>query len=290
MNMGMNIQKCRAFVQTVESGSFTQAAQALSYSQSGISRMIADLENEWGVDLLQRSRGGVSLTSEGTRLLPFVRSLCAEYDALQAEVDSIKGLERGLIRVGTFSSVATHVLPALIRRFQEEYPGIEYELALGDYREIEQWVLEGRVDCGFTKLPPAPGLDARLFEEDELLAVLPEGHPLAERENVPLAALCDDPFMMLGRDRNTEVADVFAEVGLHPRVKFTTWDDYSIMAMVERGMGVALLHSLILQRAAYRVVTKHLDHPVYRRIGIVTRAGKTPSRATKAFLSSVRFD
>lgn len=140
--MDGSIQKYLAFVKTVECGSFTKAAELLSYSQSGISRMIGDLEREWKVTLLERSRSGVRLTSEGIRLLPYAKRVCDEYEKLQSVVNGINGLNAGLIRIGTFSSVATHWLPNMIHEFQKEYPNIDYELLLGDYTEIETWISE----------------------------------------------------------------------------------------------------------------------------------------------------
>ena len=151
--MDMNIQKYMAFVKTVEYGSFTKAAKILNYSQSGISRMINDLEKEWKVVLLERGKAGVKLTSDGMKLLPYARNVCMEYEKLQMEVDELNGLQSGIIRIGTFSSVATHWLPNIIKEFQKAYPGIDYELLLGDYTEIEEWISEGRVDYGFLRLP-----------------------------------------------------------------------------------------------------------------------------------------
>lgn len=147
--MDMNIQKYMSFVKTVEYGSFTKAAEMLDYSQSRISRMIGDLEREWKVVLLERNKSGVRLTSDGLKLLPYAKSLVTEYEKLQMQVDELNGLQSGLIRIGTFSSVATHWLPNIIKEFQKDYPHIDYELLLGDYIKIEEWILEGRVDCGF---------------------------------------------------------------------------------------------------------------------------------------------
>ena len=284
MDTDMNISKCMAFVEAVDSGSFTAAAERLSYSQSGISRMIADLETEWGTTLLERGRSGVRLTSEGSALLPFAHDLVGAYDKLQEEVDALHGLESGVIRIGTFSSVATHWIPEVVGRFQKDYPGIDYELLMGDYTEIESWVAEGRVDCGFCRLPAPSGLDASLLEEDELVAVLPEDHPLTRQSSVSLEDLCGSPFMMLGRGDNTEIADIFTSAGLRPDVRYTTWDDFSIMAMVESSMGVAILHSLVLRRTPYHIVIRPLARPLYRKIGIATRRGKHVSLATSRFL------
>ena len=207
--MDMNILKYMAFVKTVEYGSFTKAAEILNYSQSGISRMINDLEKEWKVSLLERGRGGVRLTSDGLRLLPNARSLCSEYQKLQMQVDELNGLQSGLIRIGTFSSVATHWLPNIIKEFQKSYPNIDYELLLGDYTEIEEWIANGRVDCGFLRLPTNPEFETIFLEQDSLLAILPENHPLIKYDKVPVAALCSEPFMLLEKGANAEVSEIF---------------------------------------------------------------------------------
>ena len=256
--MNANLLKYLAFLKTVEYGSFTRAAEALNYSQSGISRMIHDLEQEWNLTLLTRSRSGVRLTAEGTQLLPHIKTLCSQFTQLQSKVDELNGLQSGLIRIGTFSSVATHWLPNIIRAFQADYPNIDYELLLGDYTEIEQWLLEGRVDCGFLRLPAPPELETIFLERDNLRAILPPEHPLAALERVPLAALCEDPFLMLVKEKNTEFAQLFVQHGLTPNVHFTAWDDYAIMSMVENGLGISVLPELILRRVPYRIVTRPL--------------------------------
>ena len=92
--MDTNIQKYMAFIKTVECGSFTRAAQSLCYSQSGVSRMILDLESEWGLSLLERNKSGVKLTSDGMKLLPYARRVCEEYNRLQAQVDELKEIGR----------------------------------------------------------------------------------------------------------------------------------------------------------------------------------------------------
>ncbi len=282
--MDGSIQKYLAFVKTVECGSFTRAAGVLNYSQSGISRMIGDLEREWQVTLLERGKSGVRLTSEGTRLLPYAKRVCSEYEKLQAEVDEINGLKSGLIRIGTFSSVATHWLPNIIREFQKEYPGIDYELILGDYTEIETWIEEGRVDCGFLRLPARKELESVFREQAGLLVGLPEGHPLAALEKIPVSALCGEPFMLLEKGAKAEVSEIFERNGFTPRVHFTTWDDYAIMSMVESGLGISILPELILKRIPYRVVARELEIPAYRNIGLAWKEKKGTSPMLKRFM------
>lgn len=288
-DMDTNLQKYRAFLLAVECGSFTRAAERLHYSQSGVSRMIGDLEKEWQTALLERGRGGVKLTSEGQKLLPHIRRLCAAHEALQAEVDALAGLRSGLIRIGTFSSTATHWAPNIIRAFQRRYPGIEYELLLGDYGEIETWIDTGRVDCGFLRLPARLPLETIPLAEDPLLAVLPEGHPLARGEMVSAAALCAEPFLLLEKGGRAEAADVFARCGVRPNVRFTTWDDYAILSMVESGLGVSILPKLILKRIPYRVAVRPLDVPASRTIGLALRSRAHAPEAVRRFLDYLPF-
>ncbi len=287
--MDMNILKYMAYIKTVEYGSFTKAAEVLNYSQSGISRMINDLEKEWKITLLERSRAGVKLTSDGSKLLPYAKSLCGEYQKLQMQVDDLHGVQSGLIRIGTFSSVATHWLPNIIKAFQKDYPGVDYELLLGDYTEIEEWISEGRVDCGFLRLPTKPDFETIFLERDNLLAILPENHPLKQLDKVPVAALCDEPFMLLEKGAKAEVSEIFERNNLTPRVHFTTWDDYAIMSMVESGLGISILPQLILKRIPYHIVAKELDVPAYREIALALRERKSASLAVKRFIDYLEF-
>ena len=152
--METNIQKMQVLLETVRAGSFTRAAERLSYSQSGVSRMVGDLETDWGFKVLDRSREGVVLSADGRQIMPAVEALCEEFGRLQRHVDEMRGLMRGKICIGTFSSVATHVLPPVIARFRADHPDVDYELLMGDYSEIEQWVAEGRCDLGFIPREP----------------------------------------------------------------------------------------------------------------------------------------
>lgn len=285
----MNIQKYKAFIKTIELGSFTKAAESLGYSQSGISRMISDLETEWNVTLLERNKSGLKLTSDGLKILPYAKSVCEAYEKMMMQIDSIHGLEQGLIRIGTFSSVATHWLPNIIKAFQRDYPGIEYELLLGDYTEIEEWILEGRVDCGFLRLPTTTELDCIPLEKDELKAIIPANHPFAEEAFFPIRELCNEPFMLLEKGARAEISNLFERNGLKPNVRFTTWDDYAVMSMVESGLGVSILPQLILKRVPYNIISKSLDVEAYRQIGFVVRDMKTVSVAVKRFMEYLDF-
>ena len=282
--MEANLQKYQAFVTTVECGSFTKAAEILHYSQSGMSRMVSDLEQEWQVNLLERHKGGVRLTTDGSRILPYAKSLCEEYEKLLQAVDEVRGLQSGLIRIATFSSGASQWLPNIIKDFQAAYPNIAYEILLGDYTEIEHWIMEGRVDCGFIPLPVHPSLETVLLERDQMMAVVPKDHPFAQALTFPLEALDDEPFMILEKGAGAEVDAILQQRGVHPRINFTTWDDYAIMAMVEKGLGISILTEMIMRRCPYDVVALPLDKPVYRNIALAFRGKGRTSLALQRFI------
>jgi DNA-binding transcriptional LysR family regulator len=285
----ISIQKYMAFITTVECGSFTKAAEKLHYSQSGISRMIGDLEKEWKVTLLDRDRNGVSLTSDGQMLIPYAKDVVRDYRRLQTQVDELGGLKAGMIRIGTFSSVATHWLPNIIKEYQKDYPNIDYELLLGDYEEIEQWIREGRVDCGFMKLPAGTDLESIFLEQDPYMAVLPKGHPLAGAEKFPVRDFAKEPFLLLEHGKKEEVSEYLLQQGVAADIRFTTWDDYAIMSMVESGLGISILPKLILRRVPYKITAVPLSVPLNRSIGLVLKSSRSASLAARKFLDYLKY-
>ena len=271
--------KYLAFVRTVEKGSFTRAAQELNYAQSSVSKMVADLESECGMTLLERGKSGVRLTSAGEQLMPFFRKLLNDQRELEGQLGRMNGIETGLVRIGTFSSVAINWLPDIFARLREDYPGIEYEMLLGDYAEVERWIGEGRVDCGFLRLPTLPGFDAVPLTQDEYKLVMLVGHPLARMETVAIEELEGLPFLLLEHGGRTEVTEILERSNVHPDIRFTTWEDFAIMAMAEKGLGVGILPDMILRRIPYKIEVRSLREPYYRSIGIAmkSRAHTTPA-------------
>ena len=280
--METNIQKMQVLLETVRAGSFTRAAERLSYSQSGVSRMVGDLEADWGFKVLDRSREGVVLSADGRQVMPAVEALCEEFGRLQRRVDEMRGLMRGKICIGTFSSVATHVLPPVIAHFRADHPDVDYELLMVDYSEIEQWVAEGRCDLGFIpREPRGVGVASRPLVQDELMAVVPADSSLATAEVVSLADLSIEQFILLERGSDDEITPLFRHAGLTVRSKLSTWDDYAIMAMVEDGLGVSILPALILRRCQFDVAVRPLEGHPHRQINAIYRTADVSLAAAR---------
>lgn len=281
--------KYRAFLTAADLGSFTRAGEALGYSQSGISRMIADLEREWGVKLLERDRGGVRLTSEGHELAPAVQAVCDEHGRLRARIDSMSGLESGLIRIGTVTSVATHWLPSVIKRFRKDYPNIDYEITTRGYSEVERMIAEGKVDCGFVRLPTRPSFDTIYLGRDELKVVMSADHPMASADRFPIRALADYPFMTIDKQGDSDIASMLEKYGVRIQSSMTTWDDYAVFAMVEKGLGISVQPALILKRLPFNIVAKSFDEPQYRELALAMRNRNKLPLATERFLDYLAY-
>ena len=196
----------------VEMGSITKAAEAMGYTQSAVSRMVADLEDEWNLNLLRRSRGGLALSSDGLMLLPYIKDLCSHYEALQEQANSLKGLETGFIRIGSCSSFSTQCLPSILKNFEQRYPRIVFQLQNMEYSETEEALCAGEIDCGFISAPYSPELDVTVLLRDRMLAVLPPDHPLADAPSYPLKRFSGERIIKLTDEANNEVSKVFAQL------------------------------------------------------------------------------
>ena len=273
-----------ALQKIIELGRFTKAADALGYTQSSISQMIASLENELAIKLLTRSRVGVKLTIEGAELYPYIERSIISYRAMQEKANEIKGLETGIIRVGTVSSVTCHWMPVLIRGFQELYPHVQFLFHQGDYTTIPEWIRTGAVDFGFITPAAAPDLKTVSIKNGEMLAVLPKNHPLAAGKSVPLKELTRDPFILLEEGHFSEPLNAFHEAGLEPNIKYTIHDDYAIMTMVEAGLGVSILAELMLRRTNFDIAYLPIEPPVYRSLAVGYKDKDSLPIASKYFI------
>ncbi|MDR2780551.1 MAG: LysR family transcriptional regulator substrate-binding protein, partial [Synergistaceae bacterium] len=161
--------------------------------------------------------------------------------------------------------------------FRREYPKVDFEIRPGNfYAEIEDLTADGKVDIGFLRLPARRGLESVFLEADRMMAVMPEGYPLEK--------LGGEPMILLGSGFDDDINEIFGENGIKPSVSFVTWDDSSLMAMVESGLGISILPELVLRRSPYRLVKKELSRPYFRKLGVVTKDMKNLSPAARRFL------
>ena len=270
----MSLKKYEAFVRTVELGSLTKAAESLGSTQSRISHILSDLEEEYGFCLMRRSRGGIELTEAGKLLLPKMQAILAKERELTECVGEIRSADAGTVRLGVFTSVAVHWLPGMIRAFQAAHPRAQLEMRNGDYHDVEQWLREGSVDLGFVTLPGPAGVQTIPLAEDPLVAILPKDHRLAALEQIPIQKLDQDPFISLLQSSAHDIHRALDTAGVHPNIKFTTKDDYAILAMVEQGLGISIVPQLLIRGRAQNLAVRPLEPRASRTIALAIPQGE----------------
>lgn len=273
-----------ALQKIVELKSFSKAANELGFTQSALSQMISSLERELSIPLLIRSRSGIELTMEGRELYPYIERMLIQYGAAQEKAEEIRGLETGTVRIGTLASISAHWLPDLLKTFQEQYPKVNFVIHQGDYTSIQEWIKTDMVDFGFVNPKAVNGLETLVLKEGAMLAVLPETHPLAAEEVIPLQAMADEPFILLEEGHYYEPLEAFRSVGVSPNIKYTIHDDYAIMSMVEAGLGISILAELILLRTGYHIALRKTEPAITRTIAIGYKNKNSLSMASRIFI------
>ena len=284
----MSLQKYTALLKTVELGSISLAAEQMGYTQPAVSRMITDLEAEWNVELLRRSRAGLEASAVCLQLLPILRSIQADCEALNFTIAEIHGAHSGLVRVGAFTSVADMWIPDLLKTFQQQFPNIEFDLInMESYAEIESSIRHGRIDCGFVRMPTVNDLQVHFLMRDELVAVLPPDHPYADAPVFPVAKLEGAPFIKLREKVDFEVSHFLDSIPYHPKLSYEVSSDHTVLSMVECGLGMTITHSLIANNPRYNVICKRFDIGQHRDIAIATAKNVRLASTTKLFVDHV---
>jgi DNA-binding transcriptional LysR family regulator len=278
-------------------GSFSAAADALSYSQPAVSQQIARLEAQAGVKLIERQPKGIELTPAGEALVRHTERILAQLADAQAELTEIATSARGRLRIASFATAAGTIVPLAVSKFRHMRPGVEVDLQLMDPPASVPALRRGDIDLaiveegGFEAEPALDGLGVERLMDDVLYASLPAEHPLATRRAIALSELCNEEWMLVGlrgtcADSNI-VLRACKEAGFEPRVAYTSDDYFAIQGLVASGMGVALVPGLALASTRDDVAVRPLrGRPPYRRIGAVF--GPEPAGPVTVMLDCLR--
>ena len=274
----------RIFCQVVDRGSLKAAAEELGYTQSAVSQAVKALERELGTTLVERGKHGVSLTRDGKQYLPYLRRVATAELELEDKRRELLGLASADVRMATFTNVSRTVLPHVMHGFGHEHPGVRLTLKQGDYTSNAQWVRDGLVDFCFTARGVAPDLESRLLYHDEMVALLPRGHELAAKDVLTLDDLARDPFVLLDEGELSILLEAFEARGLSPRVVSEVTDDYTIMAMVEEGLGVSALYRRTVEGMTTDIEIRPIENAPSRDVVAAWRSWNTMPLATRRFV------
>lgn len=282
----MDTVRYRAFVTAAEKGTIKEAAEVLGYTSSAISQLIKALEEELNTKLLVRSRTGVALTAAGVTLLPSAREILAQEAYLFQKAAEFNGMMTGRLVVAAYPSIATHWLPVLIERFQDEHPGVTFALREGSWEDLYNWVEERVVELAFIADAANTPYDWTPIATDELVAVLPLDHPMANAQLYPLSMLegeKDVAMSELGRDH--EVAPRLRSLGFSWQTRFVAKEPHSILTMAARGMCMTVTNRMNTINWKDRVAVLPLDPPLTETIGVLSPSLEHLSPAAQHFMN-----
>ena len=280
----LNVNRLRILREVAHRGSFSAAADALSYTQSAISQQIAALESETGMTLLERRPRGVSLTAAGQTLVGHAESVLADLDAAEAALAAIAGLRGGRLRMASFPTAGATLMPLAIATFKARHPGVELTLAEGEPEQVAPRLRTGELDLAllfefdsspFDRDEEDPGqtdssVSSRRLTRVELLQdplylALPRDHRLADRKRLRLEDLREEAWIQTSKDSPCarHVVRCCHAAGFEPRVSFQSDDYQTVQGLVGAGVGVALIPELALSVVREDIVIRALSpaHP-----------------------------
>ncbi|MBQ2985411.1 MAG: LysR family transcriptional regulator, partial [Clostridia bacterium] len=280
----MDTKKLEVLLKAIETGNLTAAGDEMGFTQSGVSHLIKSIENELGFQLLIRGKSGVRLTPDGEELLPTIREIVNATERLSQYSSNIRGMSSGRIRIGTYTSVSIFWMPRIIEQFSHDYPGIRIELAeLDNEPLIEKQLSDGTIDIAFMSNPS--GLNEWIpLANDRIVALLPKGHPLADKEVLTLSDMANQPFIMPTAGFDSDIKRIMDSLDSGPRVVFSSMDFRAIVAMVQHGLGISVVPEMILTDINTNAVIKEFSPARYRPLGIAVRSLANASLASRTFI------
>ena len=290
----MYIQTLQVFCNLAESGSFSKAAQLSGISQSAVSQQVRALEKELGVQLVDRRRSGLTLSAEGQVFLESCRAILSIYAQIPGRLASVDSDAVGEIRVASVSSIGLYELPGRLSAFRESHPGIT---VLVDYKRASQVyaaVLDGSADLGLVAFPSRrTGLHMEVFDEDELVLILPPEHPGALREEVRIQDLEGERLIAFEPDIPTRKAvdKYLKSFGLKwkPYLEFDGVEMVKRAVKVEGGVAIVPRKTVTKETASGELVVRELRNPsLCRPLGMIFRRGGARPPAWKSLLEALR--
>jgi molybdate transport repressor ModE-like protein len=287
----LDVKRMRILKEVADHGSFSAAAESLSYTQSAISQQIAALEREAGTQLVTRGSRGIKLTEAGEALVRHADAILTRLADAEAELEAIAGLRGGRLRMAAFPTVGATLMPLAIATFRERHPDVELTVRQLEPEDSLPLLKCGDIDIALTIEPSAldesDGLDSTFLLDDPMFAALPLNHPLADKSRVRLKDLANDSWIGTtdACSCGALVRNQCIRMGFEPNITFESDDYLAIQGLIAAGVGVALIPTLALTTVREDIVIRDLgaDAPI-RQIAAATLPGTQRSPAARAML------
>ena len=255
----MTFLSYQVFMAVVEQESFQKAAQALKLTPSAISHAVSAMEEELGSMLFVRSRHGVYLTNYGKELFPYIKNVLNSDEYLQQAVAQFNGMQKGLVRLGTFNSACVEWLPSLLKDFERKYPKVRLDIYQGTYDDVYHWLRDGIVDLGFLSSTSVGELAYVPVYEDRLVCVTPKGFQTKHPGYVTIEELREQRFVIQREGCDADVNHFLEKYHLSGSGGSRILDDMSAIALVMGGYGVCLVPELVIRNIPFPVDVYPLD-------------------------------
>lgn len=288
----MDLRALRAFCEVVRQGGFSQAARAIHATQPTVSKAVRQLEDEIGMPLLDRQRQPPRLTAAGDIVFRRAQAMLAEREDLVAELQELRGLRRGVLRLGLPLLGSSILFAPLFARFRSRYPGIEISLAEHGSRRLEDMVSSGEIELGATLTPVPPAFEYQAVTREPLMALIPPDHSLADAPSLRLAQLRDTPFILFdsGFALNPLLQQACERAGYSPAVAARSGQIDFIVALVASGLGVSFLPRPVAEQrrqSGVRLVPLDERDAIWE-MTLIWRRGGYLSHAAQAWLALTR--
>lgn len=255
----MTLLSYQVFLAVVEHQSFQKAAQVLKLTPSAISHAVAGMEAELGSVLFVRSRQGVYLTNYGKELFPYIKNVINSDEYLQQAIAQFKGMQKGLVRIGTFNSACVEWMPSLLKDFEQEYPQVRLDIYQGTYDDVYRWLKDGVVDLGFLSASSVGDLACEPIYEDKFVCVVPRGFQTRHPGYVTVEELKGQRFVIQREGCDADVNHFMEKYHLSGGEGSCIVDDMSAIALVMGGYGVCLVPELVIRNIPFPVDVYPLD-------------------------------
>ncbi len=269
----MNTQRIKILLAAIDKGSLTKAGLELGYTQSYLTQTMKAFEEEIGFPLLLKTNRGVEPTNEARMLLPAMRRLINCEEKLGQEMAEIQGMHRGTLRIGSFVSTSVYWVPQILEYFQNNYPEVVFQIEELGHDEMIRGLIDGSLDIALMSDPgDNVNVDFIPVIEDPMLVVFSEKHDLSSYDYVPTEILKDYPFLMTYKSYDKDPHRVFEDAGFSPDVRYYSRDDFAVLSMVQRGLGLAILPELTINEFPGDYETRMLEPEAYRTLGVGIRS------------------
>ncbi len=287
----MELAQLEAFIQVAHHRSFSRAAEALFLTQPSVTARIQSLEREIGERLFERTGRSVTLTDAGHAFMPHAqRALTAVQEGTDA-IEAVRHGDIGSIRIGASSSIATYVLPGILKRFRESRPRVHVHLVTGQTEDIIEGLLAGESHLAVTRLAQPPEVESLHLYNDDLALVVKPDHAFAKKGRVTIAEAGREPFLFFerGSSYHSLVYSMFLRVGVVPESVMELDDMETTKHMVEAGLGIAILPKVSIVREVQsgtlvEVDIREMEQPAQREIGVHVLRNRILAPPIKDFL------